>query len=97
MKRLDDGAIAAALPRLPGWSVVGDCLIMRTTHATFEDAIAFVVGVADVAARLDHHPDILIEYRAVTLTLTTHDVGGLSDRDLDTAVAINALPRGPVV
>lgn len=90
-RRLDDDAIAAALPRLSGWRRVGDALVKVTTHPTFMAGIAFVGTVADVAERFDHHPDIAIAFRTVTLTLTTHDAAGLTDLDLDVAAAIDLL------
>lgn len=91
MVRLDSAAISAALTRLEGWQRVGDTLEKTVTLSSFLAAIAFVDDVAAVAHELDHHPDILIQSRRVTLTLTTHDAGGLTDLDLDTAAAIDAV------
>lgn len=93
MKRLSDAAIAAALPRLPGWRRVGDALEKTFELPTFPAAIAFVVAVGDVAEAHDHHPDILVRYRRVTLTLCTHDAGdGITELDLDVAAAVERLP-----
>ncbi len=92
-KRLDDDAIAAALPRLPGWRRVGDALEKTFELPTFSSAIAFVGAVADIAEAHDHHPDILVRYRQVTLTLCTHDAGHhLTELDLDVAAAVERLP-----
>ena len=56
----------------------------------FREALAFVNRVGDLAERAAHHPDIDIRYNAVTLALTTHDAGGLSDKDFELARAIDA-------
>jgi 4a-hydroxytetrahydrobiopterin dehydratase len=93
MKRLDDDAIAAALARLPGWRRVGDALEKTFELPTFPAAIAFVGAVAAVAEAHEHHPDILVRHRRVTLTLCTHDAGhGITELDLDVAAAVERLP-----
>jgi 4a-hydroxytetrahydrobiopterin dehydratase len=93
MKRLDDNAITAALTRLPGWRRVGDALEKTFELPTFPAAIAFVGAVADISEAHDHHPDILVRYRRVTLTLCTHDAGHhLTELDLDVATAVERLP-----
>jgi len=93
MKPLDDAAIAAALTRLPGWRRAGAALEKTFELPTFPAAIAFVAGVADVAEALQHHPDILVRYRRVTLTLSTHDAGHrITELDLDVAAAVERLP-----
>ena len=56
----------------------------------FVPAMAFVNHVADLAERMDHHPDILIQYKKVTLTLSTHSEGGLTNLDFDLAKKIDA-------
>lgn len=90
MARLSDAEARAQLAALTGWAIEGDRLRKRYAHATFPAAIAFVNRVAELAEAADHHPDILIEYRHVTLTLTTHDEGGLSARDFSLAARIDA-------
>jgi 4a-hydroxytetrahydrobiopterin dehydratase len=57
----------------------------------FLEGIAFVQSVAEIAESRDHHPDIDIRYTRVTLTLSTHDMGGLTGLDFEVAEAINAL------
>ena len=59
-------------------------------HADFTAAMAFVNRVAGLAEAADHHPDILINYDRVTLTLTSHDAGGLTERDFRLAAGIDA-------
>lgn len=90
MARLSDGEARKRLSSLKGWQIDGDRLRKRYTLETFTAAIAFVGRVAELAEAADHHPDILIEYRNVTLTLTTHDEGGLSERDFSLAARIDA-------
>ena len=78
------------MARLSGWTLEGDRLRKRYAHDSFASALAFVNKVGALAEAADHHPDILIEYRHVTLTLTTHDSGGLTDRDFSLAAQIDA-------
>jgi 4a-hydroxytetrahydrobiopterin dehydratase len=87
--RLTESQLAAELPALAGWERRGDELHKTYRLATFADAIAFVNRVAGIAERHDHHPDILVQYTRVTLTLSTHDSGGLTDLDLRLAREID--------
>jgi 4a-hydroxytetrahydrobiopterin dehydratase len=87
-QRLDDAAIAAALATLPGWRVEGGKLHRQFRFPSFPAAIAFMVRVAFDAERLDHHPNWSNVYDRVDVTLWTHDVGGLTDRDVALATAI---------
>ncbi|MGH7279419.1 MAG: 4a-hydroxytetrahydrobiopterin dehydratase [Candidatus Rokuibacteriota bacterium] len=88
-ERLADGAIASGLERLPGW-LRRDAAITRTyTFRDFKDAMVFVNGVAALAERADHHPDVTIAYNVVTLSLWTHSAGGITARDLDLARIID--------
>jgi 4a-hydroxytetrahydrobiopterin dehydratase len=87
---LSDQETRTRLAALTGWEIDGDRLRKRYTLDSFKAAIAFVNRVAALAEAADHHPDILIEYRHVTLTLTTHDEGGLSARDFSLAARIDA-------
>jgi 4a-hydroxytetrahydrobiopterin dehydratase len=89
--RLDEQEIAAGLTRIPTWQRVGDSIQRKWRLPSFSDAIDFVQQVATLADRADHHPDILIQYRDVTLTLTTHDAGGLTERDFSLAETIDRL------
>jgi len=76
---------------LDGWTLEGDAIKKRYTFKTFPDAIAFVDRLALEAERVDHHPDILINYKRVTLTYSTHDEGGLTDKDFAGAAAADRL------
>lgn len=86
---LSDIAIQRELGSLPGWSRRGDLLTRTYAFRTFPDAIAFVNRVADAAESANHHPDIDIRYSRVTLSLSTHDAGGITQSDLDLAKSID--------
>jgi len=75
---------------LKGWTLESDRLRKTYGLESFAAAIAFVQRVAALAEAADHHPDMLVEYRNVTLTLTSHDAGGLTDRDFELAARIDA-------
>ena len=77
------------LKELPGWQRAGDAIRRVYELPSFKDAIAFVDRVAELADAADHHPDILVQYRKVTLTLSTHDAGGLSMLDIELAGCID--------
>lgn len=89
MARLSDDVITAKLKGLPGWTRDGDHLQRTFAFPRFMDGIAFVNRVAVHAERLDHHPDIRIEYTKVTLVCSSHDAGGITDRDFALAAAVN--------
>lgn len=88
--RLSKDDVQAELASVPGWSIEGDSIRRRYEFGGFKAAMAFVNRVAALAEGADHHPEILIEYAKVTLTLSTHDVGGLSPRDFALARSIDA-------
>lgn len=91
MTRLDAQAARSRLAGIPGWTLDGD-LIQRTyAFADFVHAMRFVDAVAAEAERVQHHPDILVRYSKVTLSLSTHDVGGLSPKDFDFAASADRL------
>ena len=89
MPKLDDAAIAAALDQLPDWTRDGDVLVRTFKRRDWLDAVEFVDRIAPEAQRRDHHPDVCIErYRNVTIRLTTHSEGGITQRDVDLATWI---------
>src|SRR5271170_5242286 len=93
---LDDEAIAAGLEGL-AWTRDGAEIAKTAVRRDFREAMLFVNQVAELAEARNHHPDITISWNKVTLTLTTHDAGGLTQADLDLAAAIDGLeePSGP--
>jgi 4a-hydroxytetrahydrobiopterin dehydratase len=69
------------LQKLTGWELSGQAIRRQFTFRHFTDAISFVVRLGFAAESADHHPDILINYKRVTLTYSTHSAGGLTDKD----------------
>ena len=86
---LDDSTIDARLADLTDWSRDGDVIAKVYTCGGFADAIAFVVRIGFFAEAANHHPDIDIRWRKVTIALSTHDAGGLTDLDFDLAGQID--------
>ena len=76
---------------LNGWTLDGDAIKKQFTFKDFLEAIAFVNRLAPEAEKADHHPDILINYKRVTLTYSTHDAGGLTDKDFAGAATADRL------
>jgi 4a-hydroxytetrahydrobiopterin dehydratase len=83
----------AALASLPEWRLRDDGLAIerKFKFADFNEAFGFMTRVALLADKYDHHPEWLNVYNRVAITLTTHDAGGLSQRDVTMAKAIDAL------
>jgi 4a-hydroxytetrahydrobiopterin dehydratase len=76
---------------LNGWTLEGDAIRKQFTFKDFLAAIAFVNRLAPKAEAADHHPDILINYKRVTLTYSTHSEGGLTAKDFDGAAMADSL------
>ena len=93
MGLLNEAQISERLGRVDKWSREGAAIRRTIELPSFPAAIAFVGRVADLSEAADHHPDIDIRYRRVTLVLATHSAGGLTERDFDLAERIDALPR----
>ena len=74
-----------------GWEVVDGKLHRELTFADFDEAFAFMTRAAAEARRLDHHPDWSNVYRRVSITLTTHDAGGMTAKDFDFALAADRI------
>ena len=79
---LTDDQVTAALADLVGWRYTDGRLTRTTTFDSFADAIAYVNRVAAIAEEMDHHPDIDIRYRDVTLSCWTHTTGGVTTSDI---------------
>jgi 4a-hydroxytetrahydrobiopterin dehydratase len=91
MAAISESEVRTRLEEVPGWDVGDKSLVRKLSWRSFPEAIAFVVKVAFVAEGADHHPDIAINYRRVTLTLWTHTEGGITEKDFALAKAINKL------
>jgi len=88
---LSDAQVDAGLADLTDWSRAGDAIETTYELASFPDAVAFVTRVAFLAEAANHHPDLDIRWRRVRVVLSTHDEGGITDKDLALAEAIEAL------
>jgi 4a-hydroxytetrahydrobiopterin dehydratase len=91
MSALSDIEIQRGLGGLPGWARKGDTLVKSYHFATFPAGIDFIRRVADVAEEMAHHPDIDIRYTKVSFVLSTHDAGGVTNKDLALAKAIEEM------
>jgi 4a-hydroxytetrahydrobiopterin dehydratase len=86
-EKLDPAAIAAGLSTLEGWVLAqgGDAILRDFTFGNFREAFGFMTQCALCAEKLDHHPEWKNVYATVSVRLTTHDCGGLSERDFKLA------------
>jgi 4a-hydroxytetrahydrobiopterin dehydratase len=91
MAKLQEMVIREALGGLPGWELTAEGLRKKYEFAGFPEAVKFVDRLVEPAEAAQHHPNIAIVYRWVTLILTTHDEGGVTQKDLDLARAIERL------
>ena len=91
---LGDAELAGALAHLSGWGRAGRAIEKTYSFPDFRAALAFVNRVGELAERQRHHPDIAIHYTEVTLSLWSHDAGGVTARDVKLAEAVDAL-RAP--
>jgi 4a-hydroxytetrahydrobiopterin dehydratase len=91
MARLSDEAVQAAVSGLHGWKVSDGELAKTYTFGTFPGAIAFVTRVAALAEEAGHHPDIDIRYANVTMRLSTHSAGGITEHDVALARGIDGV------
>ena len=92
MPKLSEPEILARLPQAKGWERHGDMLVRTWQFPSFRRALEFVNQVGVVIEKIDHYPDLVVTYRAVRIELSTHDVGGLTDRDFDLISAIAEIP-----
>ena len=89
--KLSPADIDQRMKDLRGWTLQGDEIVKQYTFKDFLAAIAFVNRLAPEADLADHHPDILISYKRVRLTYSTHSEGGLTDKDFAGAAAADRL------
>jgi len=85
MALLSENEINEGLSSLEGWGQEGNQIVKQFKFKNFVESMGFVTQVAILAERVDHHPDILIEYSKVTITLSTHSEGGLTEKDFNLA------------
>jgi 4a-hydroxytetrahydrobiopterin dehydratase len=90
-KLLTEAEIAARLAEVPKWTRIGNAITRAWEFEDFAEALAFINKGGALAEAMNHHPDIVNSWNKVTLTLTTHDRGGLTDLDFELAKKIDAL------
>jgi 4a-hydroxytetrahydrobiopterin dehydratase len=91
MALLNEAEVRKSLESLPGWKLAGKAIERQLEFPDFKAAMKFVNAVAEAAEAANHHPDITINYNKVSLVLTSHDSGGITQRDLKMAGKINQL------
>ncbi|AKG24490.1 4a-hydroxytetrahydrobiopterin dehydratase [Calothrix sp. 336/3] len=90
-QRLTEVEIQAKAQELSGWQVEGSQLRLTRKFSDFIQAMEFVNKLVVPAETAGHHPDIEISYNKVNITLTTHDAGGLTQKDFDLAIVISEI------
>ncbi|HVZ90719.1 MAG TPA: 4a-hydroxytetrahydrobiopterin dehydratase [Rhizomicrobium sp.] len=92
MKKLEAAARRAAMQQLPQWREVAgrDAIAREFRFADFSEAFAFMSRVALLAEKMDHHPEWSNVYNKVEVTLSTHDAGGVTEKDIAMAKAMEA-------
>ena len=88
---IDESEALQRLKALSGWGLEEASIRRKFTFTSFPDAMAFAVRLSFDAEAADHHPDILISYKRVTLTYTTHSEGGLTEKDFAGAAEASTL------
>ena len=89
--RLGEAEVEYALANLKGWTRAGNAIAKTFAFAKFLEGIEWLGRVAEIAERIDHHPDLDIRYTKITATLSTHSAGGLTKLDFDLAKEMDAL------
>ncbi len=91
MPRLKDTEIDERLAGLDGWERSGDAIVKQFDNGDFKGSVEFVNWLTPEAEEMNHHPDLEISWKTVTVTITTHSEGGLTDGDFELARRIDAL------
>ena len=91
MEKMSEVQIETSLKDLPQWSEVNGVIQRTYQFKDFLASMSFVQTIAAMAEERQHHPDILIRYNKVTLTLSTHDAGGITDKDFEFAAAADGV------
>lgn len=94
MAKLAADEVQRRMADLTSWRLDEDVIRKQFTFAGFPEAIAFVVRLAFAAEAADHHPDLLVNYKRVTVSYSTHSEGGLTAKDFDGARTADAIAQG---
>lgn len=88
MAKLTHDEITAKIKTLAGWQFKDNAISKKFQFKSFMDGIHFIGKVAAMAEKADHHPDILVNYKRITFTCSTHDAGGVTEKDFALATEI---------
>ena len=94
MAALSKVEIREKLKNMPEWSLVGSAIYNKFTFPSFPQAIAFVNRIAEASERANHHPDIIINYNQVGISLSTHSQAGVTEKDFQLAALIDKIASG---
>lgn len=89
--KLSDTKITAAVAKLPGWKVAKGKLHREYKFAGFPEAFGFMATAAPTIQKMDHHPEWFNVYNRVTVDLSTHDAGGITQKDIDLATLLEGI------
>jgi 4a-hydroxytetrahydrobiopterin dehydratase len=92
MTKLSEPEVLARLPMAKGWERHGDMLVRTWQFPSFRRAMEFVNQVGLLIDKTEHYPDLIVTYRTVRIEISTHDVGGLTERDFELISSINEIP-----
>jgi len=92
MSKLSEPEILARLPMAKGWDRHGDMLVRTWQFPSFRRALEFVNQAGALIEKTEHYPDLIVSYRSVRIEISTHDVGGLTERDFSLIAAFNEIP-----
>ena len=91
MARLSDDEIEERLADRKGWERSGDAIVKQFDNGDFKGSVEFVNRLTPEAEEMNHHPDLEISWKTVTVSITTHSEGGITHRDVDLAREIEEL------
>lgn len=93
MNKLTDTEIASAVARVPGWTVASAKLHREYKFADFAHAFGFMATAAPLIEKMGHHPEWFNVYNRVTVDLSTHDAGGITQKDVDLAAVLEGIAK----
>jgi 4a-hydroxytetrahydrobiopterin dehydratase len=91
MARLEQDEVRSRVEDLAGWSVAGNAITRDFENGDFKGSVEFVNRLTPIAEEMNHHPDLEISWSTVTVTITTHSEGGLTNADFELAGRIDGL------
>nr|WP_292966432.1 4a-hydroxytetrahydrobiopterin dehydratase [Muricauda sp. UBA7809] len=93
MKKLSSDEIKKALKNLPGWSIEDDMIVKSFTFKDFKETFSAMTHIAFECEKQNHHPNWENVYNSLTIKLNTHDVGGITQKDIDLAKSIEDIVK----